>query len=151
MEGKFIEVTPRQKIFWHSPVIIDIRFQNTGNVHIKPIGVISIQNSSGGKVDNLEFNTNGANTLPNSIRHYELAWKPKKLLGFIPAFGSYSIKPLIGFGNPLVLDKNLGSISFFLLPIELVKTVAIAVFICTFLFFGVFKAGQRRGRRRRRR
>lgn len=149
-EGQFFEIKPRQKIFWGSPVYLDVRFKNTGNVHLKPKGIITIEKSGDKRAASLDFNESGANTLPNSIRRYEVKWEPEKLFGIIPAFGKYSVKPMLGYGNPLVFENDLYSPGFLLLPLELLKVIAIVALVLAVLFFGFFKAGQRGGRRHRR-
>lgn len=149
-EGKFLEIKPSQSVFWQTPVHLNVRFENSGNVHLKPAGIITINRGST-RVAVLDFNPKGSNTLPESIRSYDVEWTPDKLFGVLPAFGSYTVVPQLGFGNPLVFEEDLPTASFLLLPADLIKGVLIVAAIALFIFFGLFKAGQRHSRPRRRR
>jgi len=57
------------------PVDFFTRFQNTGNVHLRPEGDIAIDSMFGKQVDTLEVNASKGATLPKSIRRYEVTWE----------------------------------------------------------------------------
>ncbi len=60
-----------------------LRFANTGNVHVKPKGTITITNWLGSKV--AEIQLDGENVLPDSIRKITASWEPQGTL-----FGKYT-------------------------------------------------------------
>lgn len=76
--GKLVEFnTKDQKNFYtHLPIDFYIRFENLGNVHLKPQGQIKIT----GVLDitstptTLQVNEAGGNALPKSIRRYDVSW-----------------------------------------------------------------------------
>lgn len=64
-----------QTMFNRLPVGFTIRFQNTGNVHLKPTGSIEIKNTFGSVTDTLDFNASKGATLPDTTRKYEAVWE----------------------------------------------------------------------------
>ncbi|MFA6909481.1 MAG: hypothetical protein WC289_06455 [Patescibacteria group bacterium] len=57
------------------PILFTTRFENTGNVHLRPTGLISIKNMFGRSVDTVDVNSTKGATLPDSIRKYESTWE----------------------------------------------------------------------------
>ncbi|MFA5134211.1 MAG: hypothetical protein WC505_00275 [Patescibacteria group bacterium] len=69
------------------PVDFTFRYQNTGDVHLKPTGTITVKNMLGGTVATIPVNREGGATLPGSIREYDVAsWAD---LG--NGFGKYTV------------------------------------------------------------
>jgi len=76
--GRLVEFdTKDQKDFYtHLPIDFYIRFENLGNVHLKPQGEVKLQ----GLLDitatptTLLVNEAGGNALPQSIRRYDVSW-----------------------------------------------------------------------------
>ncbi len=64
-----------KKTYSRLPVAFEARFQNTGNVHLKPTGAITIANLFGSETDKIDFNTTKGATLPKTIRKYESVWE----------------------------------------------------------------------------
>ncbi len=56
------------------PVNFVTRFQNTGNVHLRPAGTISVTNLFGQISGAVDVNPTKGATLPNSVRRYESTW-----------------------------------------------------------------------------
>lgn len=77
--GRIIEFSTGKTSYSYLPVDFNIRFENTGNVHLKPAGEVQIRNMWGGKVASLEVNKDLANALPNSIRKYDAAWQKSEM------------------------------------------------------------------------
>ena len=48
-----------------------MRFENKGNVHVKPVGQIEIRDIFGNKVETLAVNEEKGNVLPLSIRRFQ--------------------------------------------------------------------------------
>jgi len=74
--GENEEFTPRN-YFEQGPVTFQTRFENTGTIHVKPRGYVTITNWLGKKVADVEFPQR--NVLPNSVRKIETSWNQKWL------------------------------------------------------------------------
>ena len=57
------------------PIPFTIRFENTGTVHVKPTGYITVTNWLGQKVANIEFPSH--NVLPRAVRKFETSLPQK--------------------------------------------------------------------------
>jgi hypothetical protein len=57
------------------PATFFTRFENTGNVHLRPTGTITVQNMLGSTAAQLEVNPGGGATLPETVRRYESVWE----------------------------------------------------------------------------
>ncbi|MBI2636758.1 MAG: hypothetical protein HYW81_01020 [Parcubacteria group bacterium] len=96
IEAEDVRDAKQKSVFSEFPVSIAVRFTNTGNVHSKPSGTITLKNTFGtelvrvgeevtstetgaitGKelVDYLPVNDRGGNVLPNSSRVFLSEWK----------------------------------------------------------------------------
>lgn len=64
-----------ESVFNRLPVEFLARFQNTGNVHLKPTGNVVITNLFGNTSDTLDFNAGMGATLPKTTRKYETKWE----------------------------------------------------------------------------
>lgn len=79
-EGANIESFAAEKRFWeYGPVDFTIRIKNTGNVHIRPQGTITITNAFGKEI--AKFPVNPKNVLPGAIRKIPVTWHQKSLIG----------------------------------------------------------------------
>jgi hypothetical protein len=82
--------------WWYEylPTEFEVKFKNTGKVHLAPFGDIVIQQSD---IDlgSVPFNETGGNTLPGVTRIYKSSWND----GFI-------VREPVKKGADLVLDKN---------------------------------------------
>jgi hypothetical protein len=56
------------------PVNFFVRFENSGNVHLRPTGTISISNMFKKNVAEIEVNQKKSAALPNAIRRYDASW-----------------------------------------------------------------------------
>ncbi len=63
------------KMLTRLPVDFNVRFENTGNVHLRPTGAITISNMFGHVVDTVQINQQKGATLPKSIRKYDALWE----------------------------------------------------------------------------
>lgn len=57
------------------PATLFTRFQNSGNIHLRPTGTIAIKNLIGAETAKLDFNAKKGATLPDSIRKYDTIWE----------------------------------------------------------------------------
>lgn len=125
------------KDYYGTPFDVEftIRIQNDGNVHVKPIGDIRIENMLGKEVDVIKVNDGGGNVLPKSKRKFTEKWAGDF------GFGKYKAKLGISYGTPaklggqgrqtLYIEKH-----FWIIPWRIVVPVSISIAI-TFLLFGI--------------
>ena len=101
-QGRLLEFSlkEKKKFYAHLPIDFIVRFENTGNVHLKPFGMIEISDTLGKKIDgvlvNMAISPEGAempigNVLPQSKRMFEASWIKNKadgrgVLQYVPTF-----------------------------------------------------------------
>lgn len=117
----------KQGIYSHLPAMLSLRIRNTGNVHFRPTGTLTVRNMWGGIVARVPANPRKGAVLPNSIRRLDTWWTKSTELaegGFIAgltnewknfAFGRYtaSIDVKYGSKNTALETKET---SFWVLP-----------------------------------
>lgn len=81
-----------KKFFTSGPVGVNVRFNNQGNVLMKPKVRADIYNLFGSKIDSVEVDPE--NVLPESIRRFDLKWDREQLLGM------YKAKVNVTYGEP---------------------------------------------------
>lgn len=121
-EGKVLDIKPAQYFFTELPVTINTRFENTGNVHLKPSGLIELFNVFGEKEAVLQINPGFNSVLPQSIRKFENLWDAPKYFGLFPRIGQYRAEGVVIYGSPEVSQK-VAPFYFFLLPKKFILTL----------------------------
>jgi hypothetical protein len=121
------------KTFYNEPEIqFDVRFENTGNVHLQPQGDITITNMWGSKRGEIPINyqTHFGNVLPNSIRKFSFAWTGEKSSYDI---GRFKAIATLGYGEE---QKNFTtSITYFwVIPYKQIAII-LGIFLLLFWFF----------------
>jgi hypothetical protein len=90
------------------PETIMLRFENTGNVHVIPYGLVEITDPLGNLASTGILNEGSLDALPESIRRYDVILKNNKKV-LLPGF--YTAKISIHFGKQ---DKRISSsVKFF--------------------------------------
>lgn len=112
--------------FEYGPVTFVTRFENKGNVHVKPLGSIEIRDMFGNKVDTLDVNPNEGNVLPSSVRRFE------STLDRTWMFGRYSATVSVGYGTHG--QAIVESIDFWVIPYKVVIGGLIALITLIFIF-----------------
>ncbi len=144
-----------QSMFNRLPVGFTARFQNTGNIHLKPVGAIEIKNIFGSITDTLEFNASKGATLPKTTRKYEVIWE-KGIINATGenfwsdfwqeyknersnfAFGKYTAVVSITAGtNDSVTDT--AEIGFWVLPWRVILVWSLVIIIGIILVIWLFK------------
>jgi len=156
-EGKLLEfgTKDQKRFFSHLPLNLTFRFENSGNVQLKPKGEIEIKNIFGRTLTVLPANKAEGSVLPQSIRKFEVEYNPKgtKITekgGFFEelkrektnfAFGRYTANLNLEYG--IAKEKAQASFSFFVIPWRIL-TLAILVLVGIFLLLtkGVKKYNQ---------
>ncbi len=110
MVPKFVE---------HGPVPMEIKFKNSGNVHIKPFGIINVRNVFGKTVKDVVVKGE-TNILPGATRVVRASLDKKFL------FGIYTAEALVNYGGK---NSSLSSSSMFLVfPIRVVSVLLVILF-----------------------
>ncbi len=126
----FIEFSTSQNgvnkhLFEQGPLTFSERFQNTGNVHVKPVGAVRVTNLFGQEVAKLDMNDNGGNILPDSIRRFEQTFSKRFM------FGKYKAEASAYYGqNNQLLTQTL---TFWVIPY---RAIGIAIAILFLLVLG---------------
>ena len=100
------------KVVYSSPVVnFNTKIQNSGNVLLRPHGVIQITDMLGHQVANIDVNDSAAPVFPASERVYTVLWQPT---GF--AFGRYEAVGSFSYGDTEKKTIS-GTTSFWVLPL----------------------------------
>jgi len=92
----------------HLPVEMFMRFENAGNVHLKPAGNLIIENWYGRRVADIGINSELKNVLPLSIRRFVFGWGAEvgdKDAGPLErefrnfALGKYTARLIVSYGT----------------------------------------------------
>lgn len=106
-----------------------LRFENTGNTHVKPEGDITIYNMWGkerGKVSINQDTGNFGNVLPKSIRRFQFGWQGEDSVFDI---GRYSAVVTLAYGEDG--KKNVSATTYF----WVVPVVPVATTLALLVFF----------------
>lgn len=115
----------------YGPIPFTIRFENTGTVHVRPRGFVTITNWRGRKVADVEFPQ--SNVIPGSIRKIKTTFPEKWLLGKYTA-------TLVGSYGTANLPFNPPVLTFWVLPWK----IALGIFLTLVLIIAFFvKTGKR--------
>lgn len=132
------------KELYSTPYAIDftIRIENTGNVHVKPFGLITIRSMFGKKVGEVMVNEKGSNVMPVSIRRFNEIWEGKT------GFGRYTAELGLTFGT--AVDKGgqgkqtlYTEKTFWIMPWKIVVPAGISFilfFVLAWLFLRFYKS-----------
>lgn len=117
--------------FESGPLIFSQRLKNTGNVHVQPVGQVTITDMFGKKFAAVNVNLPPGNVLPKSIREFKQPLD-SSVIGNKRLFGRYTAKLAVTYG----VDKKVAtsSIVFWVVPYRLVAAV-ISGLIGAFLLF----------------
>ena len=128
VEGEIIEAgsirefsTPKT-LYEHLPVEFNIRFENTGNVHVSPQGNITIYDWFDNKVYELPINAEGGNVLPNSVREFTVVWSEGG------GYSKYEAVVTLRYGSE---DKTTApySLTFWVIPWKMIAAGAAGLLI----------------------
>lgn len=153
--GKLLEfkLSQNKALYKALPINFYWRFENLGNVHLKPQGNIEIKNLFGRSSDVLVANPIKGSILPGSVRKYNVAWQknqntksgswqPMTFFQWLQyerdnfALGRYSAYLMLEYG---VNGKSATDmLTFWVLPWELIMVSAIIIIIVIiFGFWGI--------------
>jgi len=144
-QGGILEFSTLKETYANLPVEFLIRFQNTGNVHLRPTGTVTITSMFGKVIDTIQINQTKGATLPDSIRKYDGVWQKQggKTFGsgFFNAyrnemsnfaFGKYTAN-LTMAATGLTTVQDMKSVTFWVIPWHVIIVDGIAVIIIIIL------------------
>lgn len=111
-------MVPRFKEF--SPVPMEIKFKNSGNVHIKPFGIINVRNVFGKTVKDIVVKGE-TNVLPGATRIVRASLEKPFLFGF------YTAEALMNYGSKN--DSLSSTVNFVVLPVRFIVAVLIVLYV----------------------
>jgi hypothetical protein len=137
-----------RKFYEHLPVIMELRLENTGNVHFRPkeSSYVEIRNIFGQKLEDLPVNKSetGGNVLPQSIRRYEIIWGDANEKNWPQGFwdkvkyewnnfylGRYSAKAIVELPQGVT---DVSQIYFWIIPWQLLIFIILGLIILILLF-----------------
>lgn len=124
--NNFKVIGPSKSFYEKRPSGFEISFNNTGNVHLVPHGIITIKNILGKEVGSIPVDAYFS--LPDSIRYREVLWQAGRGLGRYTA--NLSLYP--GFGN----DNQNMSLAFWIIPWKiLIATFVGLLLIISFIYY----------------
>ena len=143
--GRVASFTADRQSYNYLPVNFALRFENFGNVHLKPVGMIEIKNMLGAKVSSLPVNGESANVLPDSIRKFDLVWQNTEVLAGASewqkerenfAWGKYTATLTLNYGAEG--QTTTASLVFWVFPWRVTLFyLAIALLIILLVIFGI--------------
>ncbi len=69
-KGEIVTFSTNKESYTAGPVAFNLRYKNTGEVHLKPAGTITISNMFGKVVKTIKVNQDGGAVLPGSVRKF---------------------------------------------------------------------------------
>lgn len=111
-----------KRYYEKGPISFEILFQNQGNVHLAPYGIVEIRNILGRKIDEIELDP--WFVMPDSLRSREVEWSRGSL------FGKYTALASINRGYQDIIDQK--SIEFWVIPWKILLGVLVGLFLMIF-------------------
>jgi len=110
-----------------------IRVENIGNVHVKPVGRIVIENMFGKEIDEIDVNFEGSNVLPNSIRRYQTEWSGEN------GFGRYRALLGMSYGTAVSLGGQgkqslFSELTFWIIPWRMIVPILVTLVFILAIF-----------------
>ena len=131
--------------FFSPPVNFNIFLRNTGNIHIRPQGEVTITDWRGQSVDRMDINTKKGSVLPESRRNFDVSWTPEIAPFWKIPIGKFHATLKATYGqNGKTLSQE---ISFWVIPKWLIITLSVLLFFIVSLVIFLFIRKKRRNRR----
>lgn len=126
-EGALKDFTMQKNFYEKGPVSFQILYENTGDVHVNPYGIVEIKNIFGRKVDEIRILPYFA--MPSSLRLREAVWERGLL------FGKYTASLSLNRGYKNIIDQK--SITFWVFPWKIILAGALALILVISFFVWV--------------
>lgn len=123
-------------LFQSAPVVFKERLKNTGNIHEKPSGLVTVKDMFGNIVATLGVNQPVKDILPNSVRKFESSLDSTNI-GNKLLFGLYHAELSVNYGTGESKKTITSTISFWVIPytliLFLIGLLVIVFFVLRFL------------------
>jgi hypothetical protein len=107
------------------------RVENKGNVLVRPYGPLEVTNMLGKRVAMITFNEKRGGVFPKSIRDFDLTWQDEN-----PGFGRYEARLSLVYGDPLIGQKTITSVTtFWVLPMNIIGPALIVLLTLLLLVY----------------
>lgn len=153
--GKIKEFTTDKNVYNRLPTDLALRFENTGSIHLRPQGTITITNIFNSVKTKIAVNSGKGATLPKQIRKYDMIWEKgivSEVNGNVIAdfftelgneynnftFGKYTANLTITYGANNDLQDT-ATVSFWVLPWRILTLVLIILVVLVVLFIILIK------------
>jgi len=129
-------IKENKNLFFQLPINFVFRFENLGNIHLKPTGQIEITNWFG-QTEIIKVNPTNRNVLPETARQFDFIWGPTSNDNFLNKV-KFQAGNLIGGKYKAVLKINYGvqnqqevikEINFWVVPIHLLSFIFLSIII----------------------
>lgn len=117
--------------FEYGPLDLVMRFENKGNVHVKPVGQIEVRDMFGNNVQTLKVNPDSGNILPLSVRKFQNTLDKQWLVG------RYTADISIAYGT--TGQAIVQTISFWVIPWKLIAIAILALITLIFVLKTLIK------------
>lgn len=118
-----------KKFYGKGPISFELFFENNGNVHLTPYGIIEIYNLLGKKIEEIKLDP--WFVLPDSLRMREMKWNKNFL------FGRYTALASVNRGYQDIIDQK--SIEFWVIPWKILLVGLIGLFLIIWFFVWIVK------------
>lgn len=148
--AELTEFATTSKSFNSLPVNFSLKVRNNGNIHIKPMGSITIKNLFGSEAAKIEVNQDAGNVLPDQVRKFDATWvKNTAEQGATTFFGKYrQEKENYAFGK-YTAEMNLvygtagktmvASTSFWVIPWHVLAVNALILIVIIIIVYFLIK------------
>ncbi|HUC86784.1 MAG TPA: hypothetical protein VMR75_00450 [Candidatus Saccharimonadales bacterium] len=115
----------KHSLFEYGPLTLSERIHNGGDVHVQPVGHVSVYNMFNHRIAYLAVNSLGGNILPASIRRFDQTLNQRHL------FGRYHASYSVVYGDS---HKTLNaSMAFWVIPWKLILIIVVLVIAALYL------------------
>jgi hypothetical protein len=108
-------------LFENTPKLVVERFENTGNVHLRPQGIVTIKNIFGKSIFTMDINKQKGSVLPQSIRRFEQSIDKRLFMG------RFTIEMNATYGTQG--RALLASSTFWVIPFKLIIVFLLLLFL----------------------
>ncbi|MEK7638673.1 MAG: hypothetical protein AAB388_00785 [Patescibacteria group bacterium] len=125
------------KFFYGSQnVDFSAKIENVGNVLVRPIGLIEIENMLGQKVDTVNFNKSQGGVFPHRSQEFASQWTGDSI-----GFGRYEAVLSASYGDVGAKKTMSSTVSFWILPLHIIGPalgVLAVLLLVTFIFVRMY-------------
>ena len=118
------------KEYYNTPFDIEFttRIENKGNVHVAPVGILTIKNQIGKTVEEIIFNEKVSNILPKTFRKFNYSWSGDM------AIGKYTAILGLTYGTPTKMGgQGMQSLyterTFWIFPWKIISLISVSILL----------------------